>query len=203
MHSADTLLSALEALLFVSGEPISIERLVKALNQPEKEIDTSLKRLGEKYSNDEASGLMLILDKHSVLLAAKPVHGALIENLTKSTLQENLSKPALEVLAIVAYRAPVSRAEIDAIRGVNCSFTLRNLLLRDLISREGNPSDSRGYLYRPTLRFLQTLGIGQIAELPDFENLSQDERLRMILEEGDQSTKSEEIEEPSHQNKPQ
>jgi len=203
MHNGNALLSALEALLFVSGEPISVERLTKALDQPEKEIEDSLKQLEEKYINDETSGLMLIRNSHSVLLAAKLIHGALVEHLTKSTLQENLSKPALEVLAIVAYRAPVSRTEIDAIRGVNCSFTLRNLLLRDLISREGNPSDSRGYLYRPTLRFLQTLGIGRITELPDFESLSQDERLRMILEEDEQPTIDKEGKKLPHQNKPE
>lgn len=201
MYTDDTLLPALEALLFVSGEPISIDRLAKTLDQPKKEIEASLGQLEEKYIKDEASGLMLIRDARSALLATKPPYGTLVENLTKSALQENLSKPALEVLAIVAYRAPVSRAEIDAIRGVNCSFTLRNLLLRDLISKEGNPSDNRGYLYRPTLRFLQTLGIGKITELPHFENLSQDERLRMILENDEQSTTDAESGAVSHQNK--
>jgi chromosome segregation and condensation protein ScpB len=67
---------------------------------------------------------------------------------------------------------------------VNCSFTLRNLLLRDLIERIGNPEDSRGYLYQPTFKFLQSLGISSVADLPDFETLKDDERLlRLIAEE--------------------
>lgn len=179
----DRLVSSLESLLFVSGEPVSFDRLAKALESTEEEIESTLKCLSERYA-DATSGLMLIRNEKTVVLATKPENATALESLTKSTLQESMSKAALEVLAIIAYRAPISRAEIDAIRGVNCSFTLRNLLLRDLISREGNPSDSRGYLYQPTLRFLQVLGLGSVSELPSYEVLSQDERLKMILEEG-------------------
>jgi segregation and condensation protein B len=177
------LLSALESLLFVSGEPVSVSRISKTLEIPEEEVKTALEELAKKYADDAERGLMLVRDDKTVLLATKPENASIVESLTKSALQENMSKAALEVLAIIAYRAPIARAEIDAIRGVNCSFTLRNLLLRDLISREGNPSDSRGYLYRPTLRFLQVLGIETVSELPQYEALSQDERLRMILEQ--------------------
>ena len=176
-------LSALESLLFVSGEPVSVSRISKTLEISEEEVKAALEELAKKYAEDSERGLMLVRDDKTVLLATKPENALIVESLTKSALQENMSKAALEVLAIIAYRAPIARAEIDAIRGVNCSFTLRNLLLRDLISREGNPSDSRGYLYRPTLRFLQVLGIEQVSELPQYEALSQDERLRMILEQ--------------------
>lgn len=179
----DTLISSLESLLFVSGDPVGFDRLAKALAVPEEAIHDGLKQLGERYATDRASGLMLISNKKTVVLATKPENASVLETLTKSTLQESMSKAALEVLAIIAYRAPVSRAEIDAIRGVNCSFTLRNLLLRDLISREGNPGDSRGYLYQPTLRFLQVLGLKTVSELPSYEILSEDERLKIILEE--------------------
>lgn len=179
--------SALESLLFVSGEPITFTRLAKILEIPVAEVVAVVEELAKKYDADLHTGLMLIRDTTTVTLATVPRNASIIEALTKSSLQENMSKAALEVLAIIAYRAPVSRSEIDAIRGVNCSFTLRNLLLRDLIMREGNPGDSRGYLYRPTLRFLQVLGIGQASDLPQFEVLSQDERLRMILEEKEEA----------------
>lgn len=179
--------SALESLLFVSGEPITFTRLAKILEIPVAEVMAVVEELAKKYDADLHTGLMLIRDTTTVTLATVPRNASIIEALTKSSLQENMSKAALEVLAIIAYRAPVSRSEIDAIRGVNCSFTLRNLLLRDLIMREGNSGDSRGYLYRPTLRFLQVLGIGQASDLPQFEVLSQDERLRMILEEKEEA----------------
>ena len=185
------LLSSLEALLFVSGEALTCTRLAKILSVSEDEIRSAGKELALRYQGEAERGLMIIATHEALLLATKPEHAPLVEALTKSELQENLSKAALEVLAIVAYRAPISRAEIDAIRGVNCSFTLRNLLLRDLISREGNPSDSRGYLYRPTVQFLETLGLGHISELPDFETLSQDERLKLILAAQPDVTESE------------
>ncbi|MFZ3031968.1 MAG: SMC-Scp complex subunit ScpB [Candidatus Moraniibacteriota bacterium] len=187
----DMLISALEALLFVSGEPLSFARIAKILTVSETRVHELVTALAARYEASEASGLMIVRDGKTVLLATKPSNALLVEALTKSTLQENMSKAALEVLAIIAYRAPIARADIDAIRGVNCSFTLRNLLLRDLITREGNPSDSRGYLYRPTLKLLQTIGIEQISELPDYETLVKDERLHTILEQ-DETVLSEE-----------
>ena len=188
----ESLISALESLLFISGEPLSFARLAKTLSVSEKEVGEAVTMLSERYDSSAASGLMIVKDDKTVMLATKPANAVSVEVLTKSALQENMSKAALEVLAIIAYRAPVSRAEVDAIRGVNCSFTLRNLLLRDLISREGNPSDSRGYLYRPTLRFLQVLGITEASGLPDYETLSQDERLRMVLEKEGAESEGEE-----------
>lgn len=176
------LAAALESLLFVSGEPLSFARLAKALKVTEEDIASHAEALSEKYSHDAQSGLMLVVKDRKAMLATKPEHAASVEALTKSSLQENLSKAALEVLAIVAYRSPITRAEIEAIRGVNCSFTLRNLLLRDLIERQGNPLDARGYVYFPTFKLLQSLGLKGTKDLPDYATLSRDERLKMILE---------------------
>lgn len=177
-------IAIMESLLFVSGEPIAFGRLAKILNISEDEVSESVQVLTEKYAADVQCGLQLIVKDDKVELATKPASAPFIEALTKSALQENLSKTALEVLSIIAYRAPITRAEIESIRGVNCSFTLRNLLLRDLIEREGNPADARGYVYLPTFRFLESLGLRHINELPDYATLSQDERLKTTLEEG-------------------
>jgi segregation and condensation protein B len=176
-------ISALESLLFMSGEPLSFVRLSKTLKISDDEIDAVIQKLAEKYARDTESGLQLIIKDKKAMIATKPENAYFVEELTKSALQENLSKAGLEVLSIIAYRSPITRVEIEAIRGVNCSFTLRNLLLRDLIERRGNPEDARGYVYFPTFKFLQSLGMKNIAELPDYEMLSQDERLKMILEE--------------------
>lgn len=179
------LISAIESLLFISGEPLSFSRIAKTLAVSEDAVREGVAALTERYRTSADGGLMIVMDNATVLLATKPENASFVEALTKSALQENMSKAALEVLAIIAYRAPIARADIDAIRGVNCSFTLRNLLLRDLITREGNPSDSRGYLYRPTLKLLQTLGIEKISELPEYETLVKDERLHTILDQKD------------------
>lgn len=177
-------IAIMESLLFISGEPIAFGRLAKILNISEDEVLGSVQVLAEKYTADVQCGLQLIVKDDKVELATKPASAPFVEALTKSALQENLSKTALEVLSIIAYRAPITRAEIESIRGVNCSFTLRNLLLRDLIEREGNPADARGYVYLPTFRFLESLGLRHINELPDYVTLSQDERLKTTLEEG-------------------
>lgn len=175
------LIGALEAVLFVSGEPLSFARIEKTLDITATELSELLAVLQEKLAHDESAGLQVIMHNKSVSLATKSLHAGLIEQLTKAALQENLSRAALEVLSIIAYRAPIARVEIEAIRGVNCSFTLRNLLLRDLIERTGNPNDSRGYLYQPTFKFLQSLGLSSISELPDFETLRNDDRLKQML----------------------
>lgn len=180
-------IAALESLLFISGEPLSFGRLAKILEISEDEADASIRALSEKYAQDTEHGLMLIVKDRKAELATKPENAIFIETLTKSSLQENLSKAALEVLSIIAYRTPITRVEIESIRGVNCSFTLRNLLLRDLIERQGNPADARGYVYLPTFRFLESLGLRNIGELPDYAALSQDERLKMVLEEDDEA----------------
>lgn len=175
------LMGALEAVLFVSGEPVSFTRIEKTLDVTATELAELLAALQEKLAHDDSAGLQVITHHQNVSLATKSLHAGLIEQLTKAALQENLSRAALEVLAIIAYRAPIARVEIEAIRGVNCSFTLRNLLLRDLIERIGNPTDSRGYLYQPTFKFLQSLGLSSIGELPDFETLRNDDRLKQML----------------------
>lgn len=185
------LASTLEALLFISGEPLAFSRLAKITGTDEKNIVAHLQALEEKYTHDVQCGMMIIMKDEKAVLATKPENKTAIEALTKSTLQENLSKAALEVLSIVAYRSPITRAEIEAIRGVNCSFTLRNLLLRDLIERRENPHDQREYVYFPTFCFLQSLGMKGTKELPDYETLSQDERLRILTEKNNQETEKE------------
>lgn len=175
-------LGALEALLFVSGEALTRKKIISLLSCNENECRVLIETLAKRYAEDGSSGLMLIQDEERVELATKPEQSHLLESFTKSFLQESLSRAALEVLSIIAYRAPLSRSAIEAIRGVNCSFTLRNLLLRGLIEREENPEDTREYLYTPSLALLEKLGLPSKEALPDFAVLSQDERLTKVLE---------------------
>lgn len=184
-------LGAIESILFVSGEPLSFKKIAETLAVPLEVVSEALESIASKHAEDPSSGFLLIFHKDSVRLATKPEFSGILEDLTKRSLQENLSKAALEVLAIIAYRAPISRAEIETIRGVNCSFTLRNLLMRELIEREGNPEDLRGYLYTPTFRFLEALGLAKREELPDFKLLSQDERLKILMDNDEEAASPE------------
>lgn len=172
--------SKLEALLFISGESVAETRLAELLSVEKDELKAAVTELGKRYAADAASGLMLIEYRGRVEMATKKDLTALVESFTKATLQDALSKAALEVLSIIAYRAPIARSEIEAIRGVNCSYTLRALLIRGLVERQGNPEDARGYVYRPSFQFLEHLGLSRLEDLPDFATLSTDERMHVV-----------------------
>jgi len=159
--------SYIEALLFLEGEPVKIKRLTEVLNKPEKQINEALEVLDR---NLEYRGIRLIKKDNEVMLSTAPEAAKICEEVSKEEFNKDIGKAGLEILAIVVYRDPVSRADIDYIRGVNSSFSLRNLLVRGLVERKTNPKDSRGYLYSPSFRFLQFLGVTDVKKLPEYEN---------------------------------
>lgn len=163
--------AALEALLFVSAASLSISRLAKVLESPEEEVRDEIRRLRARYLS-EGSGLRLIEIGDEVQLGTSPEIYGFVAKLVKEEFSEDLTPASLETLAIVVYRGPIPRAEIDFIRGVNSSYILRTLLIRGLVSREADPRRSNIWLYKPSFELLQLLGITSPAELPEFENLS-------------------------------
>lgn len=173
--------SIIESILFVSGEPIKKNKLAKILSGQAKaeEVEKALAGLSEKYAGT-GSGLMLLKKGEEVQLVSNPENASFVESLVKSELQDSLSNAGLEVVSIIAYRGPISRIEIEAIRGVNCSYTLRNLLLRGLIERNDNPRDGRGYVYSISFDFLKKLGIDDVKKMPEYATLSVDERISSI-----------------------
>lgn len=174
------LISVLESVLFVSGEPVKKSKLLKILAVEGEGLEEALIFLSEKYQ-DEQSGLILLKKGEEVQLVSDPENAEFIEGLVKSELQDSLSSAAMEVVSIIAYRGPISKAEIEAIRGVNCAYTLRNLLLRGLIERNDNPNDSRGYVYMISFDFIKKLGIEDVKKLPEYDILSVDERINSII----------------------
>ncbi len=159
--------SYIEAILFLEGEPIKIKRLAEILDQPEKKINEALETLDK---NLEHRGIRLIRKDSEVMLGSAPEATKICEEVSKEEFNRDIGKAGLEILATVIYRSPVSRADIDYIRGVNSSFSLRNLLVRGLVERKTNPKDSRSYLYSPSFRFLQFLGVTDVKKLPEYEN---------------------------------
>ena len=174
--------SIIESILFVNGEPVKKSKLVKILLEQVKtnDMEEALEALAKKYSNPE-SGLSLIKNDIEIQLVSNPENAQYVENLVKSELQDSLSNAALEVISIIAYRGPISRIEIEMIRGVNCSYTLRNLLLKGLIERNDNPRDGRGYIYSISFDFLKKLGVEDVKKLPEYATLSVDERINSII----------------------
>ena len=178
-HDAPQLVAILEAILFTKGEPIEEDRLAKLLEYSEKETQDALDQLAALYK-DDARGLTLMRKDGKVQLVTKPVVAHFVEKLIKNDLHGALSKSALEVLSIIAYRGPISKARIEAVRGVNCSFTIRALLMRGLIEKFTDPRDERAKLYRVSFRFLKKLGVESVEELPDFDTLSGDEKVATV-----------------------
>ena len=176
------LISIIESILFINGEPVKKTKLAKIFSEKAKaaDIENAIKTLSEKYSSME-SGLSLIEKDDEIQLVSNPENAEYVENLVKSELQDSLSNAALEVISIIAYRSPISKMDIEAIRGVNCSYTLRNLLLRGLVERNSDPKDGRSYVYSISFDFLRKLGISDVKKLPEYDILSVDERINSIV----------------------
>lgn len=158
----------IEAILFWKGEPQSIKKLATSLAKTEEEIKAGLEILKEKVQN---RGVELLWKNDEVMLGTSPKVSAIIERLTKEELVKDLGKAGLETISIIAYKGPISRAEIDYIRGVQSNFILRNLQIRGLVEKVTNPKDARSFLYRPTFELLQFLGVSKIEDLPEYEKV--------------------------------
>ena len=160
------LANLIEAILFYHAEPLSIKRLAYLTKKNEGEVRDAIMVLEEKLLS---SGLRLLQNDDEVVLGTSPSASTLIEAITKEELSKELSKASLETLAIVLYKGPISRAEIDYVRGVNSTFILRNLLIRGLVEKVDNPSDQRSFLYKPTFALLEHMGVTKIEELPEYD----------------------------------
>lgn len=159
-----TLESKIEAVLLFKNEPVSVAELAKWLGEKPEAVKEALSSLSQSYKE---RGIVLVTDGEYSSLGTHPDATALIEKLQKEELSRELGRAGLETLAIVLYKGPISRREIDHIRGVNSSFILRSLLIRGLIERvEGT---ERSYTYKATLKLLQYLGISKQEDLPEFE----------------------------------
>jgi segregation and condensation protein B len=162
------LASILEALLFVAGKPVSAKEFAKILELPEQEIKSSLEILAKEKQN---SGVILLDNRGQYQLSTNSQYSPQIKNFLNSELREKLTDATVEVLAIVAYRQPISKSEIEAIRGVNSQYSIRSLLMRGLVEKVPNPRDARSFLYQTTTEFLMHLGMSSVNNLPEFEKL--------------------------------
>lgn len=173
LETKENILSVVESLLFVSGDPLSVKKISKIMKKNNSETEDAIVRLANEYKENNR-GLRIIRKEDDVQLVSAPEFKEYVNKLFRSDLEEDLSRVSLEVLSVIAYRGPVSRVGIEDVRGVNCSFTLHNLLMRGLIERVENPNDSRSYLYKVSFEFLKHLGLGDVKELPGYEELKKE-----------------------------
>lgn len=162
--------SALESLIFASGKPIEIKKLGKICNVDEKKVQDSLKTLNAEYEKNDR-GIRLVLKSDVVQMVTAPCNSEIVKSLSSSELTEDLSTVSLESLTIIAYKGPITRSELEAIRGVNCLYVLRTLLIRGLIEKKQHPKDSRLAIYEVTTKFLRHLGLNKISDLPNYEDM--------------------------------
>ena len=158
----------IEAILFWKGEPVAHKKLCEILKQAPADIEVALAELEKGLSG---RGLVLVRKDDEFMLGTSPEMSGLIEQLTKDELTRDLGKAGLETLSIVLYKGPISRREIDHIRGVNSTFILRNLLIRGLVEKVSSPTDQRSFLYKPTMQLLTFMGLTKIEELPEYDSM--------------------------------
>jgi segregation and condensation protein B len=156
---------ALEAILLVVDEPVGDVMLAQVLEQPTERITAALGELAAEYDS-AGRGFALRKVAGGWRLYTRGEYSSYVERFVLDGQQVRLTQAALETLAVVAYKQPVTRARISAIRGVNCDGVIRTLVSRGLIEECGTEPDSGAYLYRTTSLFLEKLGLDSVGELP-------------------------------------
>jgi segregation and condensation protein B len=179
--------AVLEALLYVSPAPVPLERLAAALDEaPKAAIVRALAELQETCEREQR-GLQLVQIAGGWRFVTRPEHASWIKRLDKARVAPKLSRSALESLAIIAYKQPIVRAEIEQIRGVETSGVLRTLLERKLVRIVGRKEmPGRPIMYGTTKFFLEHFGLNDLAELPplrEFKELGESEQVLLPVEE--------------------
>jgi len=167
--------SILEALLFLSGEPIMLTSLRNVTEFPEPEIKRLIEELIREYS-DRNAGLLIAEVANGYQMVTNPNFSEWVKKYKSTQTSSRLSMPALETLAIIAYKQPIIRAEIEQIRGVNSDSAIRTLYEKRLIKIMGRKeAPGRPFLYGTTREFLEYFGLKDLTELPTLKDLIREE----------------------------
>ena len=166
----ENLENIIESVVFVAGEPVLISDLCFKFDVKPKEIEKAVQKLNEKYN--ENSGIKLLCFNNKLQFASNPAYVDYVSSVLNPIRQRNLTKATLETIAIIAYKQPVTRLEIEEIRGVNCDYAINILLEHKLIEIVGR-KDAVGKpaLFGTTDEFLKRFNISNIADLPDYNEL--------------------------------
>lgn len=170
-----------EAILFLAARPLSLKKLAELVNGDPKNVEAVLAELAERFNQPE-SGVHLFHQGKEYQLATAPAESELVASYLQAEVSGELTRPSLEALTIIAYRGPITKPELEQIRGVNCSLILRNLLIRGLIQEEPDPV-TKMTRYSITLDFLKFLGVAKVEGLPDYQRLHGDAVLRQVAEQ--------------------
>ena len=171
--------AAIEGILFASGEPVSVDRICVAMDMDRPTVELVLQKLGDFYAY-ERRGMRLLHMDDSFQLCSAPEYADMIRKAFEIRKPAKLSQPALEVLTIIAYYQPTTRAYVDQIRGVDSSYTVGLLLDRHLIEECGRLQvPGRPHLYRTTQAFLRAFHLNSLDDLPEMPGMEADGQLRL------------------------
>lgn len=164
------LYNAIEALLFVAGDPVSMDRLSEALNIPISDLEEFMPKMMDEY-NYERRGIKLIKLENSYQLTTRSEYFDAVVRMVTHKQKQVLSPATLEVLSIISYNQPITKAAIEKVRGVDSSHSLTKLLERELIEQRGRlNAPGRPVLYGTTDEFLRCFGLQSLEEMPNLED---------------------------------
>lgn len=167
----ESIKSALESLLFVWGEPLEVKTAAELFNMSSAEMLRIMRRLAEDYE-DRRSGLRIREADKAFQMCTDPENDDYIKKLCTPVKEKRLSQAALEVLAVTAYKQPVTKAQIDSVRGIKSDRVLETLIKKDLVEEKGRSAGiGRPVLYGTTRNFLLTFGFESLDELPELDDL--------------------------------
>jgi segregation and condensation protein B len=173
-----TLEAKIEAVLAVAPRPLTVNKLAELTGAKSGEVRSAVANLADRLKT-VGSGVVVVHIDDEVRLASAPDTNDVVEAYVKDETAGELTRPQLETLTVIAYRGPVSKAELEQIRGVNCTMIIRNLMMRGLVDEN---SENGLAQYSVSMEFMRFLGAASIAELPDYEMLRRDKRIEDILE---------------------
>jgi segregation and condensation protein B len=171
--------TTIEAVLFAAAKPIKLIDLRKHLNLSEEIVREAIDDISARF-NKETSGIHLMEHNETVQMVTNPLAGEDVSKFLKKEASGPLTRPSLETLTIIAYRGPITKPEIELIRGVNCSLILRNLLMRGFIIEEQDKTRLQ-LVYTVSHEFLQAIGLHGLPELPEYETFRTNEKINELL----------------------
>ncbi|MEE1013735.1 MAG: SMC-Scp complex subunit ScpB [Clostridia bacterium] len=167
--------SILEAVLFAAGDAVELEKLADIVDVDKKSLREILKKMMDSY-NFERRGVHIIQMEDSYQMCTRGEYHDYVAMLAEPRRKQSLSNAAIEVLAIVAYKQPVTRSTIEHIRGVNCDYVVNRLMERNLIEEKGRlDAPGRPILFGTTQEFLRCFGVATLQDLPEFESFGSPE----------------------------
>lgn len=176
VEAGGTLSGRIEAILFVAGEPVRVEELAKALNVTVRQVENELAKLRDEYDFNQR-GFTLKRFGHQVQLATRALYATDVVHLLQPVQKQSLTQAAMETLAVIAYKQPVTRAEVEQVRGVKCDYSVQSLMKKELIMEVGRKETlGRPILYGTTENFLAHFGLSTLDDLPPMPEIPTEDK---------------------------